>query len=273
MPILAFCARSPFNDTSARNMDIVKPIAPSTPTTVRCCGFMPMGREPSFAFVASSVSPTIPNGFPSSSPAATPAPAKVFAIGWTDRSAAFGGLERGTAQLASANNGMISREENGCIRWIRFSIMFPSATIAMSRRLRGSFETFRPLVAGIAIAVTTPAMSAFTPARRSRYHSRVPRRAYWGSRVLTLRSMAVRRAETATAPRRNGSEIALEKHRAITMMAPRSSTVASVRRNGENDGGMRVLKNEYTPIANAMSVAIGIAHPCRVPPGNRFTAR
>ncbi len=48
---------------------------------------------------------------------------------------------------------------------------------------------------------------------------------------------------------------------AMTAIAPRSSTVASVSRNASAPAGMRDLKKLKTPIAKAMSVAIGTAQP------------
>ena len=56
-------------------------------------------------------------------------------------------------------------------------------------------------------------------------------------------------------------------------MAPRSSTVARVSRNVATAGGMRFLKKLYTPMANAMSVAMGMAQPAAMPPGAMFSAR
>ena len=51
------------------------------------------------------------------------------------------------------------------------------------------------------------------------------------------------------------------KHTAITAIAPRSSTVARVSKNAATPPGILFLKKLYTPMANAMSVAIGIAQP------------
>ena len=65
----------------------------------------------------------------------------------------------------------------------------------------------------------------------------------------------------------------MAKHTAMTAMAPRSSTVARVRRKVATAGGMRFLKKLYTPIANAMSVAMGMAQPAGTPPGAMFARR
>ena len=42
---------------------------------------------------------------------------------------------------------------------------------------------------------------------------------------------------------------------------------------GGHRGGMRFLKKLYTPIANAMSVAMGMAQPAGTPPGAMFARR
>ena len=63
------------------------------------------------------------------------------------------------------------------------------------------------------------------------------------------------------------------KHTAMTAIAPRSSTVASVRRKVATAWGMRFLKKLYTPIANAMSVAMGMAKPAGMPPVTELSAR
>ncbi len=52
----------------------------------------------------------------------------------------------------------------------------------------------------------------------------------------------------------------------MTAIAPRSSTVASVSRKACAPAGMRDLKKPNTPIANAMSVAMGTAQPAAEAP-------
>ena len=53
-----------------------------------------------------------------------------------------------------------------------------------------------------------------------------------------------------------------EKNTAIRMIASRSSTVASVIRNARIEPGSALANNASTASEKAMSVAVGIAHPC-----------
>ena len=81
------------------------------------------------------------------------------------------------------------------------------------------------------------------------------------------RPMAVRVAVIAAAAPRKGIATFLAKQVARTRMAPRSSTVASVRRKAVAAGGIFVRKKPSTPSAKAMSVAIGTAIAPIEPPG------
>ena len=65
----------------------------------------------------------------------------------------------------------------------------------------------------------------------------------------------------ATAPTMYDVVNDFAKHTAMTAIAPRSSTVASVSKNAATPPGILFLKKLYTPIANAMSVAMGMAQP------------
>lgn len=62
------------------------------------------------------------------------------------------------------------------------------------------------------------------------------------------------------------------KKTAMTRIAPRSSTTASVSRNARIADGRWVLRMARTASANAMSVAIGTAQPDREPPPAEATA-
>ena len=72
---------------------------------------------------------------------------------------------------------------------------------------------------------------------------------------------AKRAPSAATAPTMYDVVNDFAKHTAMTAIAPRSSTVASVSKNAATPPGILFLKKLYTPIANAMSVAMGMAQP------------
>mmetsp|Transcript_30457 Transcript_30457/g.61996 ORF Transcript_30457/g.61996 Transcript_30457/m.61996 type:complete len:316 (-) Transcript_30457:485-1432(-) len=236
---------------SMRKMHMVNPMPPRRPTTPRCVFVIPSGMSARPSFTASHVDPMMPSGLPIDNPrkipeatfatcffAATVAPPLAAAVA----AAKAAGPTTGMAVFARANRGMMASAQIGFHRRAR------RCTISVS-----SFEanTQRP--------ARTPAISAFTPARKRQYQSAAPTGRN-NFPIETRRfSMATSMACTHAAAPRKGSEMWWAKHVAMTKIAPMSSTVARVNKKADTDEGNFLLppKSEKTPIANAISVAMG----------------
>mmetsp|Transcript_69546 Transcript_69546/g.115548 ORF Transcript_69546/g.115548 Transcript_69546/m.115548 type:complete len:232 (+) Transcript_69546:742-1437(+) len=212
----------------------------------RCRLDIPLGKVAMLSCLASHVKPKMPSGFPIRSPAPIPA------AGATDAAAPAAAAappedESGTAVFASAKSGMMMKVLSGdsqlMVRVATDSLV-PSAFCAMARVERHN-------------AAMTPATSALTPARSRHHHRPVPPSANSRRSELPERPIPTRDAPIAAAAPRKLRARSFAKQVARTKMAPRSSTVARVRRNAEADAGIRLRKKPYMAMAKAMSVAIG----------------
>mmetsp|Transcript_21879 Transcript_21879/g.48035 ORF Transcript_21879/g.48035 Transcript_21879/m.48035 type:complete len:283 (-) Transcript_21879:852-1700(-) len=241
-----------------RKRHMVKPTPASSPHTSRCFSSMPSGQLAMPALMDARLKAVMPSGLPSSSPAAMPT-----ATGCCTR-ALIMLMSMATAVLARAKRGMTISAVYGSSLWMRWSISvgFMSGSSGSASEAGGAGA-----VPGMASAATTPAMSALTPEHSRQYHSATPPTAYCHTRTCweSLGSMNIA-AVTAAEAARKGTEMLFAKKRAITAMAPRSSTVARVRRKAEALRGIFLLKKAKIPQAKAMSVAMGMAQPAMMPP-------
>mmetsp|Transcript_25367 Transcript_25367/g.81423 ORF Transcript_25367/g.81423 Transcript_25367/m.81423 type:complete len:286 (+) Transcript_25367:242-1099(+) len=227
--------------TSVRSKHIVKPTPPSSPTMPRCRLLIPAGSDATPNRDASSDAPKMPSGFPSSRPAPMPAAGASDACAKAAAAAPVAGAPSGTAVFASAKRGMMPKVERGerrtTARWVSASET-PDGAVCCARVEMQKAES-------------TPAMSALMPARSRQYHRAAPPAANAFRSEEPVRPKAARPAVTAAAAARKGSETLEAKQVARTRMAPRSSTVARVRRKAEAEGGMRLRKrpadNTRTP--------------------------
>mmetsp|Transcript_5849 Transcript_5849/g.12818 ORF Transcript_5849/g.12818 Transcript_5849/m.12818 type:complete len:228 (-) Transcript_5849:761-1444(-) len=227
-------------------------MAPSMPTMPKWRFVIPDGNDPKPSLTAAIVKPKMPSGFPINKPRKTP-------VGTAkDEAASAAPPPKATAQLANANNGRITKAQKGAHRLIN-----RSTTSSPLRECIGTHS-----------AIRTPATSAHKPLRSMKYQRRTPGTKYDRADLRTPTMHWP--TPMHNAPRdahKYFVTMAPAKHTAMTKMAPKSSTVASASKKEPVAAGMWALNAWYTPIAKAMSVAMGMVTPDMDPPGiTLFTA-
>lgn len=115
----------------------------------------------------------------------------------------------------------------------------------------------------------TPAIVACTPEWYTSHHVTSPTRtittmiSVWPQRPgRSMRPSSQNAASATTAPTRARKSVSWANTTAMMMIAMRSSSTASASRNTRMPLGSPRPNMASTPSANAMSVAVGIGHPC-----------
>mmetsp|Transcript_12929 Transcript_12929/g.29763 ORF Transcript_12929/g.29763 Transcript_12929/m.29763 type:complete len:225 (-) Transcript_12929:736-1410(-) len=216
--------------TSVRSRHMVKPMPPSKPTMARWSLDMPAGIRHKPLLAASHVKPKIPSGLPRSSPA--PMPKATAAEAAAVAAAPAVEAPNWTAVLARAKSGIITNAESGSSLEMARSDTDSSSPPAV--RTFARVETHS--------AATTPATSALTPARSKHHHRPTPPAAKSFMSLTPLSPAAAIAPTMAAAAARKVGARPLAKQVASTRIAPRSSTVASVSKKADDEGGMRLRK-------------------------------
>lgn len=118
--------------------------------------------------------------------------------------------------------------------------------------------------AGVSNPTSTPANVGCTPASYIITQARMPMTATPNHGTFFMRTRKYQATAQIAMPTNQYQALSDEKNTAIRMIANRSSTVASVIRKARIEPGNALANSASTASENAMSVAVGIAHPCAV---------
>ena len=155
-----------------------------------------------------------------------------------------------TPVAKKAKMGNASNAENGC-------------SLSAYRSARGERSPYMAR-AGVSNPTSTPANVGCTPASYIITQARMPMTATPNHGTFFMRTRKYQATAQIAMPTNQYQALSDEKNTAIRMIANRSSTVASVIRKARIEPGNALANSASTASENAMSVAVGIAHPCAV---------
>ena len=264
---------------------MVKPIPARQAPPASIGHVTPAGRLVSPARTARVHSSRIPTGLPTARATATDT-----ATGSTRPAGS-----RATPALASANSGMIPNATHGCrpcssrcsgdtasrttTDATATSTVVVSGSSASSRaRSHASFNTSANVrcpihaVAGVSSPNITPATVGWTPACRKANQMHTPISRYTPIDRIPIRLNTYTRPNAAPANTSQFHAIDSVKTNAMINTAIRSSTIASESSRIFRPKGTRDPNSARKPTTNAMSVAMGTAHP-RCPGSPHWSVR
>src|SRR5699024_9349917 len=235
----------PAKASSATSSATVKPMPARMPIELISRHVMPPCRCAPVILAVSQAPPVTPIALPTTSPMVMPR-----VTGWVTTAVRAAGSRR-TPAVNRANTGTAKPAETGAQTW--------------PQRSTGSWASFGEL--RVSRPSSTPEMVACTP-ESNMNHQQATNNGTCRYHLSRRRCCSTNHTTPQASASPNDSQLTvLVNTIAITMIAPRSSTIARVSRKARRLGGRRGATTASTATAKAMSVAIGTAHPTRLPSG------